>query len=64
MHLGVPIFAEHWGNNLQFYPNFAIFSTLGGGMNFDHGFVQVNKLSEDQKKALLKKWNTFFAKFR
>ena len=27
----VPIFIEHWGgNNLQFYPNFALFSTLGG----------------------------------
>ena len=27
---GVPIFVEHWGDNLQFYPNFALFSTLGG----------------------------------
>ena len=26
---GVPIFVEHWGNNLQFYPNFALYSTLG-----------------------------------
>ena len=26
----VPIFVEHWGDNLQFYPNFALFSTLGG----------------------------------
>ena len=25
----VPIFVEHWGDNLQFYPNFALFSTLG-----------------------------------
>ena len=37
------------GDNLQFYPNFALFSTLGG-MNFDHDFVQVRKFSEDQKK--------------
>ena len=46
----VPIFVEHWGgDNLQFYPNFAPFSTLGG-MNLDHDFVQVWKFSEDQKK--------------
>ena len=37
------------GDNLQFYPNFAIFSTLRG-MNFDHNFVQVWKFSEEQKK--------------
>ena len=38
------------GDNLQFYPNFFLFSTLGG-MNLDHDFVQVWKFSEDQKKA-------------
>ena len=37
------------GDNLQFYPNFALFTTLGG-MNLDHDFVQVWKFSEDQKK--------------
>ena len=26
----VQIFVEHWGDNLQFYPTFALFSTLGG----------------------------------
>ena len=36
-------------DNLQFYPNFALFSTLGG-INLDHDFVQVSKLSEDPKK--------------
>ena len=68
------------GDNLQFYPNFALFSTLGG-MNRDHDFYQVSKLSEDQKnkkrsspkpepffssnssedqkKGLHQKWNTF-----
>ena len=46
---GVPIFVELWGDNLQFYPNFALFSTLEG-MNLNHNFVQVSKLSEDQKK--------------
>ena len=47
------------GNNLQFYPNFALFSTLGG-MNLDHDFVQVWKFSEDQKiKGLHQKKNTF-----
>ena len=37
------------GDNLQFYPNFALFSTLGW-MNLNHDFFQVSKLSEDQKK--------------
>ena len=55
----VQIFVEHWGNNLQSYPNFALFSTLGG-MNLDHAFYQVSKLSEEQKKRSLPKWNTFF----
>ena len=39
------------GDNLQFYPNFALFSTLGG-MNLDHDFAQVWKFSEDQKKKM------------
>ena len=39
------------GDNLQFYSNFAQFSTLGG-MNLDHGCFQASKLSEDQKKGL------------
>ena len=47
------------GDNFQFYPNFALFSTLGG-MNFDHDFVQVSKLSEDQKKKVFTKNGTFF----
>ena len=45
----VQIFVEHWGNNLQFYPNFALILTFGG-MNLDQDFFQVSKLSEDQKK--------------
>ena len=44
------------GDNLQFYPNFALFSTLGG-MNLDHDFVQVRKFREDQRKKC--KWNIF-----
>ena len=44
-----PIFVEHWGDNLQFYPNFARFSTLGG-MNLEHDFVRVWKFSEDKTK--------------
>ena len=36
------------GDSLQFYPNFALFSTLEG-MNLNHNFFQVSKLSEDQK---------------
>ena len=50
---GVPIFVEHLGDNLQFYPNFALFSTLGG-MNLDLDFFQVSKSSEDQKKVFTK----------
>ena len=30
-----------------------------GGMNLDHDFFQMSKLSEDQKKGLHQKWNTF-----
>ena len=29
-------------------------------MNLDHDFFQLSKLSEDQKKGLRQKWNTFF----
>ena len=45
----MPIFVEHWGDDLQFYPNFALFSALEG-MNLDHGFVQVSKLNKHQKR--------------
>ena len=51
------------GDNLQFYPNFALFSTLGG-MNLDNDFFQVSKLSEEQKKGLHQKWNTFFPRIQ
>ena len=47
--------------NLQFYPNFALFSTLGG-MNLDHDFVQVWKFSEDQKKK--KQTEHFFSQIQ
>ena len=39
------------GDNLQFFPNFSLFLTLGG-MNLDHDFVQVWKFSKDQKKKM------------
>ena len=58
---GMPIFVEHWGDNLQFYPNFALFSTLGG-MNLDHDFAQVSKLSKDQKKRVFTKNRTLFSR--
>ena len=48
------------GDNLQFYPNFGLFSTLGG-MNLDHDFFQVSILSEDQKiKGFYQKWKHLF----
>ena len=57
---GVPIFVEHWGgDNLQFYSNFALFSTLRG-MNLDHDFFQVSNSSEDQKKWSSLKVEHFF----
>ena len=59
----VQIFVEHWGDNLQFYPNFTLSSTLGG-MNLDQDLFQVSKLSEDQKKGLHQKWNTFFPRIQ
>ena len=33
-------------------------------MNVDQDFFQVSELSEDQKKGLHQKWNTFFPEFR
>ena len=54
----MPIFVEHWEDNLQFYPIFALFSTLGG-INPEHNFVQMSKLSEDQKKVFTKKGTLF-----
>ena len=57
---GMPIFVENCGDNLQFYPNFVLFSTLGG-INLDHDFVQVSKLSEDQKKKIFAKNEPFFS---
>ena len=38
------------GDNLQFYPNFALFLTFRG-INLDHDCFQVSKLSEDQKQT-------------
>ena len=47
------------GDNLQFYPNFVLFSTLGG-MNLNQDFFQVSKLSEDQKKKVFTRNGTLF----
>ena len=41
-------------DNLQFYPNFALFSTMG-----DEHFFQVSKSSEDQKKVFTKNGTLF-----
>ena len=45
---------------MQFYPNFALFSTLGG-MNLDQDFFQVSKLNEDQKKESSPEMENFFS---
>ena len=50
-------------DNLQFYPNFALFSTLGG-MNLDHDFVQVSKLSEDPPKKSSPTMEHFFPRIQ
>ena len=34
------------------------------GMNFDQDFFQVSELSENQKKSLQQKWNTFFPRIQ
>ena len=57
------IFVEHWGENSQFYPNYALFSTLGG-IDLDHDFFHMSKLSKDQKKGLHQKWKTFSPDFK
>ena len=44
---------------MQFYPNFALFSTLGG-MNLDQDFFQMSKLSEDQKRRFSPEMEYFF----
>ena len=56
---GVPIFVGYWGGIIC---NFSIILPYFQhcGMNLDHDFVQVSNLSEDQKKGLHQKWNTFF----
>ena len=46
------------GDNLQFYPNFALFSTLRG-MKLDHDFFHLSKLSEDQEKDFHRKVKSF-----
>ena len=56
----VQIFVEHWKDNLQFYPNFALFSSLGG-MNLDQDFFQESKLSEDQQKRSSPEIKPFFS---
>ena len=33
-------------------------------MNLDQDFFQVSRLSEDQKKGLHQKWNTFFPRIQ
>ena len=61
---GVPIFVKHWGgiicNITPILPYFQLW-----GMNLDHDFVQVIKLSEDPKKKVFTKNGTnFFPKIR
>ena len=58
---GVPIFVKHWVGYFAILPQFCPIFNIGG-MNLDHDFVQVSKLSEDPKKekGLHQKSNTFF----
>ena len=64
----MPIYVEHWGDNLQFYPNFPLFSTLGGDETRpkkrsspkNEEFLYPN-LSEDQKKRSSPKLKEFLS---
>ena len=47
------------GDKLQFYPNFALFSTLGG-MNLDHNFFRVISEMKTKKKTVFDKNRTLF----
>ena len=60
---GVPIFVEHWGVQFAIFPQFFPIVNIGG-MNLNHDFVQMSKLSEDQKIGLHQKYNTFFPEFK
>ena len=51
------------GNNLQFYPNFVLFTTLGE-MKLDHYFFHESKSIEDQKKAFTETWRVFVSKIK
>ena len=64
LYPGVPIFDEHWRDNLPFYPNFALFSTLGGWTSTAIFFRLANEVKTKEKKGLHQKWNTFFSKFK
>ena len=45
-------------DNVQFSPNFALFSALEE-IKLDHDYFHVSKLSDDQKKGLHEKLTTF-----
>ena len=47
-------------DNLQFYPNFALFTTLGGGVKLYHDFFHITKSTEDQKKRLHRNLMSFW----
>ena len=55
---GVQIFVEHWGEYFAILAQFCSIFNIGG-MNLDHDLFQVSKLSENQKKGLHHKQNTF-----
>ena len=60
IYAGVPIFVEHWGGIICNFTPILPYFEHWGGMNLDHDFVQVSNLSEDQKKGLHQKRNSFF----
>ena len=61
---GVPIFVEHLGGMICNFTLILPYFQHWGGMNLDYDFVQVSKLSEDQKKVFTKNGTLFFPKFR
>ena len=56
----MPISVEHWGGIICNFTPILLYFQLWG-MNLDHDFVQVSKLSEDQKKRSSPKMEHFFS---
>ena len=57
----VPIYVEHWEDNLQNLPQFWTSFNIGGRMKLNHSFFRVSKSSKDQKKRSSPKLEEFLS---